>query len=188
MMQLTLNNEGSGEIYLKIMKAICGDVSDKSVVDLMCHKSPYTPQLGFKYRTYVDILDRKLDDKKEQQYFIQSDVIDFLTRGNMYDVSLVIDGIEHLQKERAKTLIRLMEYCSDKQIIFVPLGAYMVEKKSINPDTHKSSWMPEDFDGWAKIVMPKFHPQLKIGAFFSFRCLNLEQEFERVKNELKQIL
>lgn len=183
-MQLIYPNvEGSGEIYLEVMKAICGKTSDKSMVDLGCHHAPYTPLLGFKERTYVDIQNRPLDHKEEQQFFVKKDIIKFLQQGNNYDVTISSDSLEHLTIRRGRTLVSLMERYSEKQIVFTPLGEYMITEDA-NPDSHKSGWKPEYFEGWATIIFPDFHKALNIGAFFAFNCSNVKQEFSRVKNEL----
>ncbi|HEY8660092.1 MAG TPA: hypothetical protein VIM07_00750 [Chitinophagaceae bacterium] len=190
-MQLILENiEGSGEVYLKILKAICGDTENKSMVDLMCHHAPYTQMLGFKTKTYIDILDRKLDNTDDQKYFICNDIFNFLKKNEIiYDVAICSDGIEHLPKDKGFELIELMLTNSEMQIIFTPLGEYMVTVETdINPDSHKSGWLPEDFKGWSSIVIPNFHPKLNTGAFFAWHCDNIEHDFERVKNELKSII
>lgn len=186
-MQVTLNNKGSGELYLQIMKTICGDTEGKSMVDLGCHTAPYTPQLGFKERTYVDIQDRGLDLKEEKHYFIKSDAVKFMRQGKIFDVSIASDFIEHLPVLKGRVLINLMERFSEKQIIFVPLGNHMVDEKTTHPDTHKSGWLPEYFEGWGKIIFPHFHPSLGVGAFFVFHCEETEGEFSRVKEDLKNI-
>jgi hypothetical protein len=179
---------GSGELYLKVMKAICGDTSGRSMVDLMCHHAPYTPLLGFKERAYVDIQDRGLDYKEEQQYFIKSDIWTFLVENsNLHcDVMICSDGLEHLKKQPGYDLLLTMKLMSDKQIIFTPLGDYMVSDDD-NPDSHRSGWMPDDLAGWATIVFPDFHPALNTGAFFVWHCNGIEQDFERVKNELNNL-
>jgi len=169
-MTIEINKIGSGEIYLQIMKLICGDVSDKSVVDLMCYHSPYIPQMGFKKRTYVDIQDRKLDDKREQQFFVLSDVFDYLAHNKeVVDIMISSDGIEHLTSDKGLELISLMKQRSDCQVLFTPLGENMVDKNAIHPDTHKSGWTPEIInyhfpDYFSFIVMPRFHTSF--GAFF----------------------
>ena len=187
-MTITLNNIGSGELYLQIMKAICGETDGLSVADLMAHKSPYTPQLGFSKRTYVDIQKRPLDFKEEQKYFVKADVIDFLNKGEYFDVTLCIDGIEHLEKRKGMELVYLLEKYSSKQIIFTPLG-YCEQEYIEEPDRHLSGWEPSYFDGWGIIVLPNFHPSLKNkGAFFAWHCDDIKTDFERVKNELKSII
>lgn len=180
---------GSGELYLKVLKAICGDTSDKSMVDLMCYHAPYTPLLGFKDRLYVDIQDRGLDHKEEEQFFVNSDIWLFLVQNDNLrcDVMICSDGIEHLEKQAGYDLLFTMKLMSEKQIIFTPLGEYMVTNEE-NPDSHRSGWLPKDLDGWATIVFPDFHPALNCGAFFAWHCENIQQDFERVKNELNNLV
>lgn len=176
---------GSGEIWLDVIRIICGDTSNMSMVDLMCHHAPYTSQLGFKERTYVDILDRGLDNKDEQQYFIQSDVHLFLFENShlIWDVSICSDGIEHLPKQSGWDLTWSMKLTSKKQIIFTPTGDNNLAKDA-HPDTHKSAWLPNDFKGYGIINFPNFHPEINLGAFFAFLCADVESEFERIKSEL----
>jgi hypothetical protein len=180
---------GSGEVYLTVMKAICGDTSGKSMVDLMCHHAPYTPLLGFKERTYVDIQDRGLDHKEEYKYFIKSDIWMFLidNSNRHFDVMICSDGIEHLPKQHGWDLSLSMKLLSDKVIIFTPLGEYNITNDD-NPDSHKSGWLPTELSNYATIVFPDFHPSLSMGAFFAWYCKDIEQDFERVKNELKNKL
>lgn len=185
-MQITLNNEGSGELYLQIMKSICGDTSDKTLLDIMCHTAPYTPQLGFKERTYIDIQNRPLDFKEEQKNFIKSDVLRWLKKGKQYDCMICSDGIEHLSVRDGRLVVSLMERYSEKQIIFTPLGYCKMERD--NPhDIHRSGWHPDYFEGWAKIILPQFHPSLNIGAFFVFHCEGIKEDFKRIKQELSWI-
>ena len=187
-MRLVIDINGSGEVYLKIMKSICGNIYEKSMIDIGCHKAPYTPQLGFKERTYVDIQNRPLDFVEEQKHFIQSDILEFLkTNKKRFDVAIASDVIEHFTNFNARCVLGSMIDCSDKQIIFTPLGSHIVEVNvTDNPDTHKSGWWPQQFEqlGWATIVLPNFHKSMNVGAFFSFHCTNTETEFERVKIEL----
>lgn len=176
---------GNGEIYLDMMRAICGDTSDKSMLDLMCHHAPYTAQLGFKDRTYVDIQDRGLDFKEERQYFVKTDVFDFLYNSDRsWDVAICSDGIEHVYKHKGAHLLWLMDGLSEKQIIFTPTRDKNLAMDS-DPDSHKSSWAPDDFEAYAIIEFPDFHPTLNQGAFFAFKCGRIIDEFERVKKELK---
>lgn len=180
---------GSGEVYLKVLKAICGDTEGGSMVDLMCHRAPYTPMLGFRDRLYVDVQDRGLDHIQEQRLFVKSDIWEFLVDNSdlRCDVMICSDGIEHLRKQAGFDLLFTMKLMSKKQIIFTPLGEYMITNNN-NPDSHKSGWMPEEFKEWAAIVFPDFHPLLNKGAFFAWHCENIQQDFERVRNELADAL
>lgn len=175
--------QGSGRVYIDIMKIICNAIHGQSVVDLGCHRAPYTPLLGFTDRTYVDIQDRPLDHTDEQKWFTQSDVIKYLQKCNRrFDVSIASDLIEHLTEKDGKELLQLMEYRSDKQIIFTPLGPWMTSTDE-NPDSHRSGWFPDMLPEYLSIVLPDFHSVLKVGAFFAVRCS--AGETERIVNEIK---
>jgi hypothetical protein len=176
--------EGSGEVHFDVLKAICGDTDGKSMVDLGCGFAAQTRKLGFAERTYVDKVERGLVE--EMPYFLNCDLMsDKWFKEDGYDVSIMLDCIEHFNKESGRYLLHVMQKYSRKQIIFTPYGDYIVETTPTdNPDSHKSGWYPQDLEGWACVVFHNFHPILNIGAFFAFKCENLEQEFERVKNEL----
>lgn len=185
-MQIVLEGiNGSGELWLDIMKIICGDTSKQSMIDLGCHRAPFTSQLGFWYRTYVDIQDRPLDYPEEQKFFVKFDAIRYLDICEEYfDVAIASDFIEHLQVDKGMQLLKEMEEGADKQIIFTPLGEYMVDRGSTdNPDAHRSGWTPEMLPEYLSIVIPDFHPRLNIGAFFATKCSN--EEKERIINEIK---
>lgn len=178
-----LGINGSGELWLEIMKIICGDTSGKSMVDLGCHKAPYTPLLGFKERTYVDIQGRLLDDPNEQKYFTQDDALEFLYYiKNGYDVAIASDFIEHISVERGYEFLAIARLQSKKQIIFTPLGEYMISTDD-HPDSHRSGWIPEMLQAYLSIVLPDFHPALGIGAFFAVNCS--DEEKQRISNEIK---
>jgi hypothetical protein len=188
-MRITINKvNGTGELHLGIIKTICGEgLENKSLLDLCCCHAPITSQLKFKKRVYVDILPRILDEPSEREFFVQYNSLDFLNdKGGYYDVITCLDGIEHLSKENGYYLTVQTTLFSEKQIFFTPLGDYLVDTETLNPEAHKSGWMPEDFEqlGWATIVLPNYHPLLGIGAFYAWNCNKMESEFERIKNEL----
>ncbi len=190
---LILNGlEGSGELWLDIMKIICGDTSDMSMIDLGCHKAPYTPLLGFKERTYVDIQNRGMDFKEEEMYFKQQDVISFIkekaTLKIQYDILIASDFLEHLTYNDGCIFLSLIDHISEKQIIFTPIGDYMTNPEATNPDHHKSGWTPTQFNelGWGTIAISTFHPQLNCGAFFAFKCKKNEFEINRIFSQLNK--
>lgn len=187
-MILTLPSiEGDNILHLAILKAICGPTQGKSMIDLCCYHAPTTPKLGFLQRTYVDIQDRYLDDPNEHQYFVCANVLEIQMHFHgLFDVALCLDGIEHFTKADGMKLLSKMDEISHKQILFTPLGSYNVQPETSHPDTHKSGWEPP-MAGYANIILPNFHPTLGYGAFYFFKCHNLEQEFERVKQELSWI-
>lgn len=189
-MQIVLEGiNGSGELWLDIMKIICGDTSDKSMVDLGCHHAPYSPLLGFKTRDYIDIQNRPLDHVEEQKYFTQADIVEYLKHCPWwFSVSICSDVIEHLTVEKGMELLEWMRRRSSKSIIFTPLGEYIIEnEKTDNPDAHRSGWTPEIIpQAYLSIVLPNFHPTLHMGAFFSIICTPYdEKELQRIHNEIK---
>lgn len=177
---------GSGDLWLKIMKIICGDTHDKSMVDLCCFHAPYTPLLGFKERTYVDVQNRPLDHEQEQKYFIQSDVFEFFVNNNgrRYSVMILSDAIEHFNKTQGFDILLSMYFLSDKQIIFTPLGEYDIVEDD-NPDSHRSGWTPEMLPDYLSIVFPDFHPEINMGAWFGVNCEI--QEKTRIFNEIQNL-
>lgn len=191
-MQIIFENvEGNDTVYMDCLRAICGNTKDKSMVDLCCNKAPHTPKLNFKWNTFIDILPRELDDKKWQDYFIKADVLEILkNESEIYDVSICSDGLEHFTEFDGLVLLMYMHLRSGRQVLFTPLGEYMVDKVSIDPEGHHSGWEPGILENlkpnhFAYISLPNYHPALGIGAFFFWHCENIKEDFERVENELK---
>jgi len=186
-MQIVLPGiHGSGELWLDIVKTICADTSGKYMIDLGCHKAPYTPLLGFKYRQYVDIQERPLDHESEQKYFFKFDVVDYVKRMPKSDATIIAsDVIEHLTKEEGMTFYEMIWFKAKEFVIFTPYGDCMINiGNPDSPDTHRSGWLPEDLEGSYSIVFPDFHPTLGIGAFFAFN--NDEGNGEQILNSIKQ--
>lgn len=182
------NVNGDINVYMDVMRAICGDTAGKSMIDLGCHKAPNTPMLGFDQRMYVDINPQTLDHPKEQQFFFQIDLLKVDTTVN-YDVSICSDCAEHLTKEDGVTLFEIMDKISYKQILFTPTTDLfgMAEDGNKDPEAHRSLWTPDDMfvrDWYAKIVFPNYHKVWNGGAFFFWSCKNIHQDFERVKQIL----
>lgn len=180
---------GSGEIWMDVVKAICGDTDGKSLLDLMCYRAPHTPQLGFKTPVYVDVQDRDFDYPREKKSFVKWDVRKIMdcrlvVNNAPFDVAICSDGVEHLSKEEGRVLKNNIDFLARKSVFFTPLGPISIGEE-IGPDAHQSGWYPDDFWGYALIVFPDFHPTLNCGAFFAFRCPELENEFNRIKKELK---
>ena len=178
------NVNGSEEVYMDCINAILGDTKRNSFLDMGCHKAPHLPKLGFKERTYLDILPQQLDWADEQQYFIQKDILTVKKKSYNVDVAFSLDVIEHLSIKNGKKLLGIMESISTKQILFTPLGEMWVGTSG-HPEEHASGWTPDMVEGYASIVFPDYHKVWGFGAWFFFKCENLEQEFERVINELK---
>lgn len=188
-MQITFEGvHGNSEIYFDCLNILTGDQRG-SFLDIGCNHAPFTSQLGFDKRHYIDILPRELDNKNEQQYFEQADAIEFLSRYiREWDVIYSLDQIEHVTKEYGDKQLRYMYRLGRKFVLFTPLDEWMMtDEADKNPESHRSIWKPYDFnDKVIKIIFPVYHKELNIGAWFLMKCEHLELDFERVKNELKQ--
>jgi hypothetical protein len=179
------NINGNKEIYLDCLNAIIGESNRNSMIDLGCNKAPHTPLLGFEYRAYIDILPRQLDYPDEQRFFTQKDI---LTIDSTYrDVSFALDVIEHLTVDDGYKLLKVMESISDKQILFTPTTDLfgMAQDGDKDPEAHRSLWEPEMTPDYACLVFTEYHKVWNGGAYFLWKCKDLENEFNRVVNELK---
>lgn len=183
-------SNGNLEIYMDCLNAILGEGERNSMIDLGCNLAPHTPLLGFKERTYVDILPRVLDHKEEQQYFKQEDILN-VDINKKVDVSFALDVIEHLTQQNGISLLKKMDVISDKQILFTPTSdIFGMDYETDNPESHRSLWSTEMFEfikpnHYAYLIFPYYHKIWNGGAFFIWHCKNIEQDFERVTNELK---
>ena len=93
------------------------------------------------------------------------------------DTIVMLDVIEHLEREDGEETIRLaLEHAREQVVVFTPLG-FMKQDGGKDKDpwglqgqqwqTHRSGWMPEDFPGWLVLVDRNFHGSRKHGAFFA---------------------
>lgn len=192
---------GTIDVYLDVMRAICGNTEGRSMIDIGCCFAPNTPKLGFAERTYMDVIDRKLDHPEEQKNFIKGNILNQPIGRKYYDVAIASDLIEHLTMEDGKRLIDIMELISHRQILFTPTTEIfkMVDDDNKDPEAHRSLWHPDHLPGYASIVFPQYHKVWNGGAFFSFRCQSVDFmfrdqkyiyefticEFERIVGELK---
>jgi len=165
------NDEGSGALWVDVVSEILANEPKESLLDLMCHKAPHTPLLGFESVTFVDIQYRGLDfGLRDNDLFIEQDAIKFLKNDEKFDTIICSDGIEHFSKEDGLLLLELIKQKSKSSVIFTPYGDYMVDENSTHPDTHKSGWTETDFEkmGYSCIIFPNFHPELNKGAIFAY--------------------
>lgn len=196
-MKLTLNQNGSGKLQIEILKAICGDIENKTLIDLCCGSAPQTGLMNFKEKTFVDCVDRPLVGGGK---LIVKNVIEYLENysGPSFDISISTDTIEHFRDKDANNFLDLAKQVSKKQVWFTPLGEYCMttDPNDNNPDSHKSEWTPEKLDKmnpryWAYVVFPNWHPTLSengLGAFFFWHCEYIKEDFARVSNELKHLI
>jgi len=165
------NDNGSGALWVEVVKEILENQPKNTLLDLMCHKAPHTPMLGFENITFVDIQYRGLDFVlRDNDLFIEQDAIKFLEGCGNFDTIICSDGIEHFNKENGLRLLELIKQKSKSSVIFTPYGDYVVDENSTHPDTHKSGWTETDFEkmGYSCIIFPNFHPKLNKGAIFAY--------------------
>jgi hypothetical protein len=195
-MKIEFKNNGSGELQTQVLKTISGNFQNQTMVDLCCGSTPQTGLINFKEKEFVDCVDRELIGGGS---LIVSDVIKYLKNNKKhFDVSISTDTIEHFRDNDANVFLDLTSKISEKQIWFTPLGEYCMTKdpNDNNPDSHKSEWTPEKLElrnpnYWAFVVFPNWHPSLGdngLGAFFFWHCKDLKEDFERVSEQLKNIL
>lgn len=187
--KIIIDLNGGDVLFTSLLTAMIGPMAGKTMIDLCCNNAPFTSRFPFADKCYVDIEPREIP---EQHRFVQADVLgDHPKLLEHYDVALCLDGIEHIIKADGFKLVERMKKMSNKAILFTPLDPWMLEaegsEKYLNdPKSHKCVWSPEDLPDWAHIVLPVYHPTLGIGAFFSWYCENLDQDFQRVRAELKR--
>lgn len=116
-------------------------------------------------REYTQILRERYGDNP--RYFIlcgpgHEIVSQFLTRS--VDSVFSMDVIEHMPKAMGKELIEDMERVARRQVVlFTPLG-FLPQSSDVwgyhahELQTHRSGWMPEDFDdSWRTLICRQFH-------------------------------
>jgi hypothetical protein len=194
----TFYQNGSPELQIEVLKAICGNYESQSLVDLASGCAPQTGLINFKNKTHVDSVEKNIVG---DGVFIKSDVLTYLDdsikKGEKYDVSISTDTVEHFRDNDAVLFLKMTNSISKKRIWFTPLGPYCLteDPNDNNPDSHKSEWTPEkiqklNIGNWGFLVFPKWHPTLGengLGAFFFWSCDDIKNDFKRVCNELKHL-
>lgn len=160
---------GSMALWTEIFVRIIGKpTSEISLIDLCCGRMGNTGQLKFKKSLHIDVTD--YEERPKEFEFLKQDVLELPWWLNAkYDVALCSDGIEHLSRDDGNRLIRKMEDLSPVQVIFTPLGDYMVNPLTTDPEHHRSGWLAKDFPKWWETQeFPNWHPTLNIGALWAW--------------------
>jgi len=113
--------------------------------------------------------------RTERRFVIQMTAEEFLKVPVRYDTAVLLDVIEHLEKQAGLELLDALKARFRQIVIFTPLGFYEQSYQDGDKDawgmngtewqTHRSGWMPDEFPGWKIEVDTDFHP--KGGAFFA---------------------
>lgn len=183
-----IKGPGTSDMFRKVLAALVGpDIKTQTVLDLCCNEAPFTSELLSAESTFVDVQDRWPFPGRRGS-FVQTDVLaEHPCFDKHYDISLCLDGIEHLTRADGFSLLDRMLVLSDKQILFTPIGHYYVDGEAGSYDAHNSGWCPEDFPDFAAIVAPDFHALATPGqgAFWVWKCPSLDYDFHRVVDDLK---
>lgn len=169
---ITRHENGSFELWLQVVREIIAKPTDQlMLLDLCCNECTVTAQLPWLRHVGVDVVE--CPKRPESVTFTKMDVLDFLDTmpDKVSDVSICSDGIEHLVGDEGVELLIEMERVARLSIVFTPIGPYIPNVNSTNPDDHKSEWIPEDLQllGWKTVSFPKWHPKMNLGAFFAWK-------------------
>jgi len=165
----------SKDLLFEVVKEKIDDV--EIVLDIGCGImpqqiiEPITHICCEPYIEYVKVLQEKVKNTTDKKYVILNggwdDAIRLFTE-NSVDTIILIDVIEHLEKDVALELLKLSERVCRKQLaIFTPLG-FLPQSHPDGIDAwglhgghmqeHKSGWQPEDFgEGWDIVIAEGFH-------------------------------
>lgn len=147
------------------------------------------------YLEYVSRLQNVVGEKKDRQYVVVnmgwSDVVERFPEKSV-DTVILVDVIEHLEKEEGERLLALTSKVARQQVvIFTPYG-FMPQHHDDGKDAwglsggdwqeHKSGWLPEDFtgEGWSFYATREFHAEDSMGkrldtvygAFWAVQTMN----------------
>jgi len=130
------------------------------------------------YQEYVEILEEKINKNTNTIFVVLNydweAVVNHFADESV-DTIFLLDVIEHLDKETGKQLLARTERIARKQIvIFTPLGFVENETMQDGKDawglngaewqTHRSGWVPEEFDGtWDIVACKNFHSYNNVG-------------------------
>lgn len=132
------------------------------------------------YGEYVEHLQKKIADmaQKDRHYVVVNmgwhEAVRYFPEKSV-DTVILVDVIEHLEKEEGRKLLQATEKVARRQVIvFTPLG-FMPQHHGDGKDAwglnggdwqeHKSGWMPEDFQGeeWQFVATREFHTEDSLG-------------------------
>lgn len=151
------------------------------------------------YAEYVARLQEIVSKKNERQYVVVNmswrDVVERFPE-NSVDTVILVDVIEHLEKEEGERLLTLTSKIARQQVIvFTPYG-FMPQHHVDGKDAwglgggdwqeHKSGWLPEDFEGegWSFYAAKEFHGEDSMGqrlekaygAFWAIQTIDEQSE------------
>jgi hypothetical protein len=131
------------------------NISD-SVLDIGCGNKEYSNNIECKKVTTLDAW-----DKVNPDVLIDLEVKDIPFEDYSFNVILMLDFIEHLEKERGLEILEQAKTIARRVILLTPLwwqdNAINVENPDLwcygnKYDYHKSLWTLEDFNSWDRAL------------------------------------
>lgn len=107
---------------------------------------------------------------------LQSTAKDALCKLSDLDTVIMLDVIEHMEKDDGLEVMKLCQEKARQVVIFTPLGFCVQAYSDGDKDawgmngtdwqTHRSGWKPSEFQGWRTYCDDTFHGD-RGGAFFA---------------------
>ena len=159
----------------ELAKWLAGMVSaGDRVLDVGCGTKWYWPHLQARGATVFG-----LDAHAEfaPDFLMDLERQDTLAHLGPFDVVLVLDLIEHLERGHGERMLPQFQRLSKRStILLTPLEWDDNAGNVVNPDSpyfgneynyHRSLWGPQDFEGWRRVEHLRFtRPTRKTGGFF----------------------
>lgn len=163
---------GSFQLWIDTVKEITGPTESLGLMDICCGEMSVTRLLPWKTILAVDLVD--YPNRPEDINFSRQDVRSIPLYAG-FDVVICSDGLEHFTKDDGYDILGRMTTWGKIAIIFTPTRQPVkeLEPESNHPDSHKSSWTPEELRdlGWKTKVFDDWHPTLDWGAMFAWRSI-----------------
>jgi len=165
------------------------EIETLSVLDLGCgynrnRISRTVLTLPFWHLTSVDIHYPCLEALRgrpvaaKHHEIVEGEILDYVGKAGLdFDVTLLLDVLEHFERGDAVRLLALIEAATRKRIIiFLPIGECPQDTYDDNPyQIHRSTWAVEDLLGLGFAVehLPHFHKNLhpQVDAAWAVRNL-----------------
>jgi SAM-dependent methyltransferase len=138
----------SGKAYVR---NIVGRVKHERMLDIGCGSGTYAKMFPEAHWTGVEVWEPYIEEFKLKdlyQQLILADVTDVkLKEFGHFDVAILGDVLEHMEKDKAKFLLGFIKSIADTVIVSIPIGHYPQDEYNGNPyEKHiTDNWTDEDF-------------------------------------------
>jgi len=138
----------SGKSYIR---NIVGRIKHDRMLDIGCGSGTYAKMFPDAHWTGIEVWEPYVEEFKLNdlyQQLILSDVCDVkLKELGHFDVAILGDVVEHMEKETARNLLAFVKTIADTVIVSIPIGHYPQDEYNGNPyEKHiTDNWTHEDF-------------------------------------------